>query len=57
MKKKYSAPSVQRYSLYQKDGVLTTTSFDIINDDEEIDASGALVKEDYSESSIWDKEW
>ena len=58
MKKTYSAPSVQRYALYQKDGVLTTTSFQLDDEGPTVDGEDALVKEqDFGLSEIWDKEW
>lgn len=57
MKKIYSAPSVQRYALYQKDGVLATTSLPM-DTDGTVDGDQALVKEEnITTGSIWDKEW
>lgn len=57
MKKTYFAPSVQRYALYQKDGVLATTSLPM-DTDGTVDGDQALVKEEnITTGSIWDKEW
>lgn len=58
MKKIYSAPSVQRYALYQKDGVLATTSLPMDTDGPTVDGDQALVKEEgITSGSIWDNEW